>query len=49
MASSALEADKQAQPTVGKIIDTRLRADLLIVDEIGFVPLDDTGTLLLFR
>jgi DNA replication protein DnaC len=38
-----------ADNTVGKIIDTLLRADLLIVDEIGFAPLDDTGTQLLFR
>jgi len=26
-----------------------LRADLIIVDEIGFAPLEDTGTQLLFR
>ena len=26
-----------------------LRADLLIRDEVGFAPLDDTGTQLLFR
>jgi len=38
-----------ADNTVGKIIDTLLRADLLIIDEIGFAPLDDTGTQLLFR
>ena len=38
-----------ADNTVGKIIDNLLRADLLIVDEIGFAPLDDTGTQLLFR
>jgi DNA replication protein DnaC len=38
-----------ADNTVGKIIDSLLRADLLIVDEIGFAPLDDTGTQLLFR
>ncbi len=38
-----------ADNTVGKIIDTLLRADLLILDEIGFAPLDDTGTQLLFR
>ncbi|SMG59873.1 IstB-like ATP binding protein, partial [Rhodococcus rhodochrous J3] len=34
---------------VGKTIDTLLRADLIIVDEVGFAPLDDTGTQLLFR
>lgn len=33
-----------ADNTVGKIIDTLLRADLVILDEIGFAPLDDTGT-----
>jgi len=38
-----------ADNTVGKIIDTLLRADLVIVDEVGFAPLDDTGTQLLFR
>jgi DNA replication protein DnaC len=38
-----------ADNSVGKIIDTLLRADLIICDEIGFVPLDDTGTQLLFR
>jgi hypothetical protein len=38
-----------ADNTVGKIIDTLLRADLMIIDEIGFAPLDDTGTELLFR
>ena len=38
-----------ADNTVGKIIDSLLRADLLILDEIGFAPLDDTGTQLLFR
>lgn len=38
-----------ADNTVGKIIDTLLRQDLIIVDEMGFAPLDDTGTQLLFR
>jgi DNA replication protein DnaC len=38
-----------ADNTVGKVIDTLLRADLVIIDEIGFAPLDDTGTQLLFR
>lgn len=31
------------------MIDTLLRNDLIIVDEVGFAPLDDTGTQLLFR
>lgn len=31
------------------MIDTLLRNDLIILDEVGFAPLDDTGTQLLFR
>lgn len=38
-----------ADNTVGRIIGSLLRADLVILDEIGFAPLDDTGTQLLFR
>jgi DNA replication protein DnaC len=38
-----------ADNSVGKIIDTLIRNDLLILDEVGFAPLDDTGTQLLFR
>ena len=38
-----------ADNSVGKIIDTLLRNDLIIIDEVGFAPLDDTGTQLLFR
>jgi DNA replication protein DnaC len=38
-----------ADNSVGKVIDTLLRADLIIIDEIGFAPLDDTGAQLLFR
>ena len=38
-----------ADNSVGKIIDTLLRNDLIIIDEIGFAPLDDTGAQLLFR
>ena len=38
-----------ADNTVAKIIDTFLRADLVIVDELGFAPLDLVGTQLLFR
>src|SRR6266487_2961033 len=38
-----------ADNSVGKVIDTLLRNDLIIVDEIGFAPLDDTGAQLLFR
>ena len=38
-----------ADNSVGRVIDTLLRHDLVLVDEIGFAPLDDTGTQLLFR
>lgn len=38
-----------ADNTVGKGIDQLLRADLILVDELGFAPLDETGTQLLFR
>jgi DNA replication protein DnaC len=38
-----------ADNSVGRVIDTLLRHDLVIVDEVGFAPLDDTGTQLLFR
>jgi DNA replication protein DnaC len=38
-----------ADNSVGKVIDTLLRNDLLIIDEVGFAPLDDTGAQLLFR
>ena len=38
-----------ADNSVGKIIDSLLRYDLVIVDELGFAPLDDTGSQLLFR
>lgn len=38
-----------ADNSVGKVIDQLLRPDLVIVDEIGFAPLDDAGAQLLFR
>jgi DNA replication protein DnaC len=38
-----------ADNSVGRLIETLLRADLVIVDELGFAPLDDTGAQLLFR
>jgi DNA replication protein DnaC len=38
-----------ADNTVAKIIDQLLRADLIILDELGFAPLDLAGTQLLFR
>jgi len=31
------------------VIDTLLRNDLILIDEVGFAPLDDTGAQLLFR
>jgi DNA replication protein DnaC len=38
-----------ADNSVAKIIDSVLRAELVIVDELGFAPLDLAGTQLLFR
>ena len=38
-----------ADNSVGKVIDTLLRNELIILDELGFAPLDDTGAQLLFR
>ena len=38
-----------ADNSVGRVIDTLLRNDLVILDELGFAPLDDTGAQLLFR
>lgn len=38
-----------ADNSVGRILDQLLRADLVIVDELGFAPLDATGSQLFFR
>jgi len=38
-----------ADNSVGRIIENLLRNDLIICDELGFAPLDDTGAQLLFR
>jgi len=38
-----------ADNSVGKVIENLLRHDLIICDELGFAPLDDTGAQLLFR
>ena len=38
-----------ADNSVGRLIDTLLRVDLLILDELGFAPLDPTGSQLFFR
>ena len=38
-----------ADNSVGRVIETILKADVVLIDEIGFAPLDDTGTQLFFR
>jgi len=38
-----------ADNTVGKVIGSLLRNELILIDELGFAPLDDTGSQLLFR
>jgi DNA replication protein DnaC len=38
-----------ADNTVGRAIETVCRSDLIVIDEIGFAPLDHTGCQLLFR
>ncbi len=38
-----------ADNSVGKTIDTLLRNDLILLDELGFAPLDDTGAQPLLR
>lgn len=38
-----------ADNSVGKLIDGLLRSDLVLLDELGFAPLDTTGSQLLFR
>jgi DNA replication protein DnaC len=38
-----------ADNSVGRVIDVLLRNDAILVDELGFAPLDETGTQLLFR
>jgi DNA replication protein DnaC len=38
-----------ADNSVGKVITQILKADLIIVDEIGFAPMDSTGAELFFR
>lgn len=40
----------QADNSVGRVIDNNLpRNNLVIIDELGFAPLDDVGAQLLFR
>lgn len=38
-----------ADNTVSRSIDSLLRNDLILIDEVGFAPLDETATQLLFR
>jgi DNA replication protein DnaC len=38
-----------ADNSVGRVIDQVLKADLILIDEIGFAPMDDTGAQLFFR
>jgi DNA replication protein DnaC len=38
-----------ADNSVGKVIDSLLRNDLILIDDVGFSPLGDTGSQLLFR
>jgi DNA replication protein DnaC len=38
-----------ADNSVGRVVDTILRNDVVLLDELGFAPLDDTGAQLLFR
>ena len=38
-----------ADNSVGRVIENLLRNELVLVDELGFAPIDDTGAQLLFR
>ena len=38
-----------ADNSVGRVIEQLLKADLILIDEIGFAPMDDTGAQLFFR
>jgi DNA replication protein DnaC len=38
-----------ADNSVGRVIENLLRNELILCDEVGFAPLDDTGAQLLFR
>ena len=38
-----------ADNSVGRVIEQILKADLIQIDEIGFAPMDDTGSQLFFR
>jgi DNA replication protein DnaC len=38
-----------ADNSVGRVLEGILRADLILIDEIGFAPMDNTGAQLFFR
>ncbi len=38
-----------ADNSVGRVVEQILKADLILIDEIGFAPMDDTGAQLFFR
>jgi len=38
-----------ADNSVGRVIEQILKAELIVIDEIGFAPMDDTGAQLFFR
>jgi DNA replication protein DnaC len=38
-----------ADSSIGRVIETLLRNDVVAADEVGFAPLDDTGTQPVFR
>ena len=38
-----------ADNSVGRVIEQILKADLIMIDEIGFAPMDDNGAQLFFR
>ncbi len=38
-----------ADNSVGRVIEQILKADLILIDEIGFAPMDDNGAQLFFR
>ena len=38
-----------ADNSAGRVIENLLRNDLILIDEVGFAPLDNTGAQLLFR
>ena len=38
-----------ADNSVGRVIEHIMKADLVLIDELGFAPMDDTGAELFFR